>query len=106
MPPPPPWITRKQRRSSDYHKRGQDEDIKVSFVAKYGLQAPTRIPRYLDSYNYAYLYNEALRNAGSSDRYDATALDAYRTGIDPYNYPNIDWGKEFLKKYSTNRIIT
>ncbi|MDX9882956.1 MAG: TonB-dependent receptor [Prolixibacteraceae bacterium] len=85
-------------------KRGKDEDIKVSLDAKYGLQTPTRIPKYLDSYNYAYLYNEAQRNGGSTDdKYDATALDAYRTGTDPYNYPNIDWGKEFLKKYSTQQ---
>ena len=84
-------------------KRGKDEPIKVTLDAKYGLQAPTRIPQYLDSYNYAYLYNEALRNAGGTDKYDATALDAYKTGVDPYNYPNVDWGKEFLKKNSTQQ---
>ena len=84
-------------------KRGKDEDIKVSLDAKYGLQSPTRIPKYLDSYNYATLYNEALRNAGGTDKYDATALDAYKTGADPFNFPNIDWGKEFLKEYSTQQ---
>jgi TonB-linked SusC/RagA family outer membrane protein len=84
-------------------KRGLEQDIKVSLDAKYGLQMPTRIPKYLDSYNYAYLYNEALRNGGGADKYDATALDAYKTGIDPFAYPNIDWGKEFLKDYSTQQ---
>ena len=84
-------------------KRGKDEDMKVSLNAKFGFQTPTRIPRYLDSYNHAYLYNEALRNAGGTDKYDETALDAYKTGVDPYNFPDIDWGKEFLKKYSTQQ---
>lgn len=84
-------------------KRGVDDDLKVSLDAKYGVQAPTRIPKYLDSYNYASLYNEALRNGGGSDKYDAAALDAYRTGSDPYNFPNVDWGKEFLKDYSTQQ---
>jgi TonB-linked SusC/RagA family outer membrane protein len=84
-------------------KRGKEEDIKVSLDAKYGLQTPTRIPRYLDSYNYAMLFNEALRNGGGTDKYDASALNAYQTGLDPYNFPNIDWGNEFLKKYSTQQ---
>lgn len=84
-------------------KRGKDEDIKVTLDAKYGLQTPTRIPKYIDSYNYAYLYNEALRNAGGTEKYDETALDAYKTGVDPYNFPNIDWGNEFLKKFSTQQ---
>lgn len=84
-------------------KRGKDEDIKVSFDTKFGLQTPTRIPKYLDSYNYATLYNEAQRNAGGTDKYDASALDAYKTEADPYNFPNIDWGEEFLKKFSTQQ---
>lgn len=84
-------------------KRGKDEDIKVSLDTKFGLQTPTRIPKYLDSYNYATLYNEASRNSGGTDKYDASALDAYKTGVDPYNFPNIDWGEEFLKKFSTQQ---
>lgn len=84
-------------------KRGTDEDIKVRLDARYGIQTPTKIPKYLDSYNYATLYNEALRNAGGADKYDQTALDAYQTGVDPYNFPNIDWGEEFLKKFSTQQ---
>lgn len=84
-------------------KRGKDEPLKVSLDAKFGLQTPTRIPKYLDSYNYAYLYNEAMRNGGGSDKYDASALNAYKTGSDPFHFPNIDWGNEFLKKYSTQQ---
>jgi TonB-linked SusC/RagA family outer membrane protein len=84
-------------------KRGKDEPIKVSLDTKFGLQTPTRIPKYLDSYNYATLYNEASRNGGGTDKYDASALDAYKTGVDPYNFPNIDWGKEFLKEFSAQQ---
>jgi len=84
-------------------KRGKEEPVKVSLDAKYGVQTPTRIPKYLGSYDHAYLYNEALRNAGQAEKYDATALDAYQTGIDPYTYPNVDWGNEFLKKNSAQQ---
>lgn len=81
-------------------KRGSNKPMQVSLDAKYGFQSPTRMPKYLDSYNYAMLYNEASRNGGGTDKYDAAALEAYRTGSDPYNYPNVDWSNEFLKSHS------
>ncbi len=84
-------------------KRGKEEPVKVSLDAKYGLQTPTRIPKYLDSYHFAQLYNEALRNQGKEVKYDESVLEAYRTGSDPYHHPNIDWAKEFLKDYSTQQ---
>ncbi|MDQ1297043.1 MAG: TonB-dependent receptor, partial [Bacteroidota bacterium] len=84
-------------------KRGKDEEIKVSLDAKYGFQTPTRIPKYLNSYNYANLYNEALRNSGGTDKYNATTLEAYKNGSDPYNFPDIDWAKEFLKTFSSQQ---
>lgn len=84
-------------------KRGTEQDIKVELNARYGVQAPSRIPKYLDSYNYANLYNEALRNAGQAEKYDAVALENYRTGADPYHFPDVDWEKEFLKEYSTQQ---
>jgi TonB-dependent SusC/RagA subfamily outer membrane receptor len=84
-------------------KRGTEQDIKVDLNARYGVQAPSRIPKYLDSYNYANLYNEALRNAGQAEKYDAVALENYRTGADPYHFPDVDWEKEFLKEYSTQQ---
>lgn len=81
-------------------KRGKDEPIKVTLDAKYGYQEPTQMAKYLDSYNYAYLYNEAQRNAGLPEKYSQSALEAYKSGSDPYNYPNVDWGNAFLKKNS------
>ena len=84
-------------------KRGKAEPMKVSFDAKYGLQTPTRLPQYLGSYDHAVLYNEASRNDGGADIYDAAALEAYRTGSEPYRYPNVDWANEFLKDYSTQQ---
>jgi TonB-linked SusC/RagA family outer membrane protein len=81
-------------------KKGKEGKIKVNFNTETSFSQPTRLPQYLDSYQYATLYNEAQRNddPGSIPRYDDKALEAYRTGSDPYKYPNVNWVDEFLKK--------
>ena len=38
---------------------------------------------------------------GSPEPYDQTALDAYRTGSDPINYPNLDWWDIVMRKVAT-----
>lgn len=81
-------------------KHGRIQPLTVTVNAGIGFQTPTRLPKYLDSYNYAMLYNEASVNDGGQPKYDQAALDAYRTHSDPYKYPDVDWMGEFLKKNS------
>lgn len=83
-------------------KRGHDGPIRVNYNVQTSIQQPTRIPKFLDAYNYATLYNEAVLNDNpdAAAPYDNTALQAYRSGSDPYLYPNVDWTGEFLKKQS------
>ncbi len=45
-------------------KRGQAGKRVIRFGAEYGVQPVTRLPEYLDSYNYATLFNEACVNDG------------------------------------------
>lgn len=63
----------------------------VSFTAQYGVQQPTRKPSYLGAYDYARLFNEALQNDGLPAQYPDAALEAYRTGSDPYLFPDVGW---------------
>lgn len=81
-------------------KHGRIQPLTVSLDASVGIQGATRLPKYLGSYDYARLYNEASVNDGGLPKYDQYALDAYLRGDDPYNYPNVDWMDEFLKKSS------
>jgi TonB-linked SusC/RagA family outer membrane protein len=81
-------------------KRGSLEPTRVSLDISSGIHTPTRLPKYLGSYDYAYLYNEASRNEGGLDRYDAATLEAYRTNSNPFTHPNVDWLNEFLKDQS------
>ncbi|HEY5508338.1 MAG TPA: TonB-dependent receptor [Paludibacter sp.] len=81
-------------------KRGKEQKPVVSLSAQYGLQQPTRLPNFLNSYETALLRNEAYINDGySKDRlpFQPNALEAFRTHSDPYHYPDVDWYKEVLK---------
>ncbi|GEP88368.1 TonB-linked outer membrane protein, SusC/RagA family [Chitinophaga terrae (ex Kim and Jung 2007)] len=79
-------------------KRGMAGKPKITFGAQTGWQSPTRLPEFLDSYNYATLYNEARRNDGQPERYSAADLEAYRSQSDPYFHPDVNWYDEVLKK--------
>src|SRR5690606_18597971 len=84
-------------------KRGKEQPLKVSLDANFGVQTPTRMPKYLGSYQHSLLYNEASRNDGGVDIYDIEALEAFRTGSDPFRYPDVNWMNEFLNDYSTQQ---
>ncbi len=81
-------------------KRGKVQPLEINFNFQLGLNTPQRMPKILDSYGYATLYNEARANDGLTPYYDEKALEAYRTGSNPYLYPNVDWTKEVLKNTS------
>lgn len=80
-------------------KRGKKGPLKVNFSAQQGFSTPDRLPDFLDSYNNVQLYNEALFNDGQSIHYSDAELEAYRTGSDPYIYPDVDWQKAILRDY-------
>lgn len=83
-------------------KRGQPGKIRVNYNVESSFQRPTRKPKFLNAYNYALLYNEAQLNDNPAAilRYNVTALDAYRTGSDPYQYRDVDWTGTLLKDFS------
>ncbi|MCW0484254.1 SusC/RagA family TonB-linked outer membrane protein [Gaoshiqia sediminis] len=88
-------------------KRGKAYENSVRVNVEHGVQTPTRLPKFLDSYNYATYYNQALANDGYAPLYDQTALDAYKNHTDPILYPDVDYYKEFLNEtYNMTRINT
>jgi TonB-linked SusC/RagA family outer membrane protein len=83
-------------------KRGRQGKIKVNYNMESSFQQPTRAPKFLDAYNYAKLYNEAQLNdnPAATPKFNATSLEGYRTGSNPYLYPNVNWSDEILKDFS------
>jgi hypothetical protein len=79
-------------------KRGKDAPLQVNFSTQQGFSQATGLPKFLDSYDYATLYKEALANNGLAPRYNDADLQAYKSGTDPYFHPNVNWYDEVLRK--------
>lgn len=78
-------------------KHGSDSEQVVNFTSQLAVQQPTYLPNYLGSYDYALLANEASENDGNPAIYSPAEIDGYKTGNNPYIYPNVDWYKLTLK---------
>ncbi|MFZ4262757.1 SusC/RagA family TonB-linked outer membrane protein [Sphingobacterium sp. HJSM2_6] len=78
-------------------KKGQIGAPRISFTAQTGIQESLNLPKPLDAYQYAYLYNEALLNAGRQPVFSQGDFDAYKNGTDPLQFPNVNWYNQTLK---------
>ena len=78
-------------------KKGKAGPLEVNVSAQTGFESPQRLPDFLNSYDYARLYNEALINDGLSAQYTNSDLGAYQSGSDPYLYPDVNWYNELLR---------
>ena len=72
-------------------KKGSRGRAVVSYDGYVGWQSATRMPKFLDSYNYAMLMNEAYKNDNLEGPYGTDALTKFQNGSDPDNYANSDW---------------
>jgi TonB-dependent starch-binding outer membrane protein SusC len=84
-------------------KKGVPHNAKVTFSSEYGLHTPTVLPKYLDSYRYTTLYNEALANDGLTPAYSAADIEGYRLGTDLLHYPNTDYYGQYVAKSAPYR---
>lgn len=80
-------------------RRGKEGKAKISINSSVGLQAPTRMLEYADSYNYAVSFNEQEMNDGREPVFSAYQLERFRLGDQPLVYPNIAW-----REYMTNNV--
>lgn len=87
-------------------KRGANRKPEMSMTVETAFQNPVSIPKFLDSYNYALLANEAYLNDNptSTPLYSKEALEAYRTNSNPLRYPNVDWFDEAMKTGMQKRL--
>ncbi len=72
-------------------KRGKSGLSEITYNGSFGWQSATNLPKHLNSAQYAELYNEGLINEGQVARYSVDDISKYRSGVDPYNFPNTDW---------------
>ena len=75
-------------------KRGSSEKPTIKYSGNVSIQSPTRLPEFANSYDYARLYNQFM----GQEIYSAEALQKFKDGSDPINYPNTNWYDEMLSK--------
>lgn len=84
-------------------KRGIKYKRDRQFNIEFGAQTPVRMPEYLNSADYATMYNQARINDGLSPYYTQTDIDGYRMGTNPVLYPDVDFHKLCLNDYMSYR---
>ncbi|MDR6197148.1 TonB-dependent receptor [Siphonobacter sp. SORGH_AS_0500] len=82
-------------------RRGTEGRSNITATVQQGIQMPTRLPEYLDSYDALTLYRTALINDGkNSAMYTDEYLNKFRDRSKPsyaYLYPNVNWLKEMIR---------
>lgn len=78
-------------------KRGKEGKAKINASFSYGIQAPTRMPEFVNSYDYATFLNEAYTNDGKDPKFTPEAVEAFRTHSNPIIYPDTDWMELLFK---------
>lgn len=67
---------------------------------------PTHTPEFVDPITYMKLFNEADSNYGTGiGRYSDDRIAGTMQGLDPLQYPNVDWYNELFKDYSFNQRV-
>lgn len=84
-------------------KRGIKYKRERQFNIEFGAQLPVRMPEYLNSADYATMYNQARFNDGLSPYYTQADIDGYRMKTNSILYPDVDFHKLCLNDHMSYR---
>lgn len=80
-------------------KRGTGTN-KLSYSGSFGVQSATVLPKFLDSWQWATLFNEqnnALGGDAPNRNYTPEMINALKTGSDKQHFANTNWMKEIFR---------
>jgi TonB-linked SusC/RagA family outer membrane protein len=80
--------------------RGKEGPAKVSYSGNFSLQVPTRLPKFLDGYDFSRMQLEAQLNDNptATPMFTAAELEKFKDGSDRLFYPSTDWFDLMMKK--------
>ncbi|AMR34449.1 SusC/RagA family TonB-linked outer membrane protein [Mucilaginibacter sp. PAMC 26640] len=84
-------------------KRGKIGKPTLTYNGYYGIQNPTKVPKFIGSYQYALLRNEANANDGQPAAYTADDIQKFKDRSDPDGHPD---GHPLDEIIMPNRPIT
>lgn len=82
-------------------KKGVEGKPVINGRVESGFTRPTKMPGFVNSAQWAELYNEMK----GYEYYSPTQIDAFRNGTDPDLYPNVDWMSELYKDVASNQRV-
>lgn len=80
-------------------KKGILGKPKISLNSQMRMHQTLAFPKPLGAYDYAVLYNEALKNVNKSPLYSEQDLEHWRLGDDPIGHPDVNWYDEIVKNH-------
>jgi TonB-linked SusC/RagA family outer membrane protein len=81
-------------------KRGKTGKPTITATFNQAESRPTVIPKMADAATYATMLNEINEYAGRAPKFTPDQIEKYRSGVDPWRYPNTNWFKEVLRPWS------
>lgn len=81
-------------------RRGKLGPPQISFRGETSLQQPTIMPKFLNAYDAALLYNQGRKNDNQPAFFTDADLAAYKDHTDPYGHPDVDWKEVLFKNFS------
>ena len=85
-------------------KTGKEGKISINYNGYAGYNTPTELPEFVNTWEYATLYNQAT----GREAYTAEDIRKYKDGSDPDNYANAHYEKEIFsrKGFQTGHDLT
>lgn len=81
-------------------KRGSKNKPRVSFSSSVGVQMPSRVPEFANSYEWASEFNKAQRHDGVADNmlaFTEDDLEKFRTHSSPLTHPDVNWTEMMIR---------
>ncbi|WP_188315923.1 SusC/RagA family TonB-linked outer membrane protein [Chitinophaga agrisoli] len=89
-------------------KRGQSGTPVLSFSTNWGFTQPTRVPKMLNSYEYAVATNEYDALLGQQKTWPDADIQLFKDGTDPLGHPNTNWWDAIMKTWAMqqNHVVS
>ena len=83
----------------------ENEKTKINVTIENSINSPMNFPEFVDGARWMEMYNEALtsRTPNANPKYGQNVIDATRSGINPYVYPDVNWKDVIFKDMAMNQ---
>ena len=78
-------------------RRGKEGKMKIDVGYRHEFLFSPKVSDFTDAYGYATALNEARLNDGLGAAYSPLELELFKSGTDPYYYPDVNWKDAVLK---------